>query len=461
MIWRRWRSIIGANALGPAERHNCTGSGYYRDTAHLPRSDFMTRTHSLLATALLLTAAAPLLAQSPLERRDGASVTWRNLTFTVPAGWVAAQSNAQAFALKRVVGGRTAALIIGSGELRPPDARAAAIALAQSAAGQGALESENLRTAQLPDGTPVTYGFGAGEVSGTRVSVYPVVVQAAPQAFGVMLVEFSSGDAETSQRGLGALLTSMRGHANAAQSNGASQRVTGFFARIGATVVVNPLSGAAPGIGVIEMQLLADGQFVLAAPHDAGDVDRYCATHRTDCGRYLIRDGVFSRMRPRTAFEERFGLVGEDERDSLRPSRVGGLQIGDARWSRIAPLSGTPLNGDFVGTSGGSIANDGSGGSSSVLTETTYRFRPDGRVWEGGYTAFTSSSGEAFPDVRVGTTSAGPVRVKAGRYRFNGYTVEFTWDTGARESKSGYVLDGVVIIDGRSYAPRQSSAVRR
>jgi hypothetical protein len=199
--------------------------------------------------------------------------------------------------------------------------------------------------------------------------------------------------------------------------------------------------------------LLPDRRFVLAAPHDIGEPDRYCATHGTNCGSYQIRDGAFNRLRARTAFEERFGLVGEDLREPYQSLRNGDLQLGTDRWYRIAPISGTPLNGDFVGTSGGT-AGTATGGTATLLTETTYRFRPDGRVWEGGYSAFTGNSGDAFPDSRIATTVGGTLRTKQGRYRFDGYSLTITWDRGTSERISGYLLDGVLIVDGKTYTPR-------
>ncbi len=397
---------------------------------------------------LFVLMGSPVFALQP----ETQTLAWRNYTLAIPAGWAIKQSSETEFALTRGAGGRTSALIIGTTQLRSSDARTAAIQLAQSAGGPNALSSENTRTALLTDGTPVTYGFGSATINGGSIQVFPVIVQSTAP-FGVLLVSFLSNDAQI-QREFGELLSSFKSNNPALQGNNSSPSLAGFYARIGPTVVINPLSGAAPRIGVIEMQILPTGQFVLAAPHETANLQKYCNSKRTDCGRYQIRDGLFSRLRPRTAFEERFGLVGEDMRETFRASGSGHIQLGEARWSKIASQKGSPLNGDYIGTRGGSANTSANGSTTSVLTETTYRFRPDGRVWKGGYSAFTSNSGDAFPDSRISTTSSGPIRLKSGSYAFDEHSINFVWEDGKRESLSGYVLENVLIIDGQSFTVR-------
>jgi hypothetical protein len=403
-----------------------------------------------IASRLLLVFGVMVV---PTHASSAQTVTWRNLTVAVPAGWVVRRSTEEVLNLQRGTTAASSALIIVAPYTATSVTPASVVSLGALAAGPNAVQPRDVRDAFLRDGTPVLYAYGSTQLQGTSATVFPLIVHGPRLSLSIVLIEIGDRSSDSDERSLGAVLASLAGSAPSGTITPGAARNTAFFARIGPTVVVNPIGGAAPGIGVIEMSLLPDRRFVLAAPHDIGDPDRYCTTHVTDCGSYQIRDGAFSRLRSRTAFEERFGLVGEDLREPYQSLRNGDLQLGTDRWYRIAPIAGTPLNGDFVGTSGGT-STTATGGTSTLLTETTYRFRPDGRVWEGGYSAFTGASGDAFPDSRIAMTVGGTLRTKQGRYRFDGYSLTITWDNGTGERISGYLLDGVLIADGKAYTPR-------
>ncbi len=381
------------------------------------------------------------------------TINWNGYSLTVPAGWQVSANQPGALGLTLKSDRQTVGAIIfsqgpASGSLSAPLA-----ALTQSAVGPGAFDPSTVRDAVTQQGWPVAYAYASAYQDDIRLFAMPAAINAGANRINALMIDFDDACGDRCQIDFGAAIASLsRAGALAAPVSG-SGGLNGFYVFMAPGAVVNPVGGVRVETGVQEIQFLPGGRFVLANPHDAPNADAYCAKRPTNCGVYSATGNQFTRYRPRTAFEERLGFVGKDAAEPMKRDAGGGLEIGGVAYTPISASRGTPLDGDFVSTTGGS-ATDATGATRSLYAETVYRFRKDGRMWTGGYAAFTSDTGEALPDGRVATTMGGNRAARAGTYVINGFTITLAYADGAREQNAFYLFQGSPVIDGDFYARR-------
>ncbi|MEM7061094.1 MAG: hypothetical protein AAF557_26235 [Pseudomonadota bacterium] len=275
-----------------------------------------------------------------------------------------------------------------------------------------------------------------------RTHVTSVAVFHKGQMMALTLLDVGYRGKKRLQSKFGDLLASLRfdgGDAEALTPSG-GQTLDGFYASIGAKTGLDALAQVSLEVGAKGLWLTADGRFALTeSGMMGGDMDGFCQPRPKVCGRYAVRDGVFTKWRVATGQQETLRLLGR----KAEPIRMAGdsIVLGKSKYLRIAPSADLRLSGQYRLLKAGA-RTDAGGTRSTSTVETVYGFAPDGRFFKGGYVSGFSTS----PTTAIGVWTDRARR--KGTYRIDGYKLTLRYEDGDAQEIAFFMFDDVPVIGG-------------
>ena len=219
----------------------------------------------------------------------------------------------------------------------------------------------------------------------------------------------------------------------------------GLYSRFQSSLMVNGMGGLNMTLDWHTLTFDRTGMFSRNLPRGE-TLAAACARAPEQCGTYALSGEAGGPQRLRmTEAGDGFGTLHTTEGPVVR--KDDSIELDEALWVAAAPLPAT-LNGRWASSyaGGGSMAFS----STFISSYNDLTLTPDGRYKRtGGSSVSGSNTGGSVSTSYAGSTAQ---RVRAGRYRVEGYTLVLTGDDGQTEVMTAFApspgSDDILLLNG-------------